>query len=1164
MDIVKKFLKEYGVVRQQINSFDNCVLYKIEDIVESVGPLYVSGVNNVVIKLKNVRYTVPSKTESNGQVHHLNAEECRLRNFTYASNIYVDFIIKDKNSDNEKIVKEVNIGSIPVMIGSTLCNGNENDCVYDPGGYFVISGSEKVIIAQEKMANNEFFIFEKKKNSKSIVEGEIRCLAEEIVKSTTTIKFNIILGQNYKEYVRISLPYMKNEINIFSIYKYFGVDYPEWLIEKYPVLKNNIVECDEIEDIKDYFIKNSLYKENEEYIDIQMKNNFLHHTDKPLELLSIIIEKMCIMRYNDKPEDDRDHLKNKRVDMVGCLIATLFRQLYKKMLKDIQVSLSKNVVELSIIPTLVKTKIITNGLKYAFATGNWGINSSFRTGISQVLNRHSYMSTLSHLRRINSPVGKEGKMVKPRQLHGSHAFRICPCETPEGHACGLVKNMALTNLITLDSNSEPVKFIVKDFLKDDGDIYIYVNGDYLGNVRSGENIDKKLRDIRRNLDINPEIGITKNEKEIRIYTEGGRSIRPLVVLKDGVYPEVSEEESWMDLLKTGKIEYIDSSEEECLLIAMTPDDILERGLSFTHCEIHPCVMLGITSSNIPFPEHNQAPRVVYQCVYENEDVLMGDLTTKKIKDVRVGDEVISFNPETMMQEKTKVINQYVRDTDKNIVRVKTESGREIITTDDHKFMTNKGWVCPKDMTDDILVGTKIITERDNIVSYEYLKYKKNGGLLNIDEWSETIEIKEDIIFQKVSIEYHKNVRIADISVESNHQSFIGGDGFTIHNSAMGKQAMGMFSTKHAERMDTYSHVLHYPQRPLVNTQVADMLHYNELPSGMNVVVAIMCYSGYNQEDSIIMSQSAIDRGLFRSSFYRTYKEEQNVSSTSKETIEVPNKNECVAMKYCDYSKLDEDGIVKNGIKVESDDIIVGKTLETTSMGKKRDSSLSIRHNENGYIDRVMLSTNEQGLPIIKTKVRSLRIPEIGDKFASKHAQKGTIGITYTQEDMPFTSDGIIPDIIVNPHAIPSRMTVGQLIECIYGKYCAMSGTYGDATVFSNPDPHVISDALESIGYQRHGEETMYHGQTGEMLKAKIFIGPTYYQRLKHMVGDKIHARSRGPLQILTRQPVEGRARDGGLRFGKPFRRKVCRQLHASLRCGRRHSQIAGNSRKIRI
>lgn len=963
MDIVRKFLKEYGVVRQQIDSFDNCVLYKIEDIVRSVGPLYVSGVNNVSIRLKNVRYTMPCTTESNGHVHHLNADECRLRNFTYASNMYVDFIIKDKNSDNEKIIKEVNIGSIPVMVGSTLCNGNENDCVYDPGGYFVISGSEKVIIAQEKMANNEFFIFEKKKNSKSLVEGEIRCLAEDIVKSTTTIKFNMILGQNYKEYVRVSLPYMKNEINVFSIYKYFGIDYPEWLIDKYPVLKNNILECDEIEDIKDYFIRNSLYKENEEYIDIQMKNNFLQHTDKPLDLLSIIIEKMCIMRYSDKAEDDRDHLKNKRIDMVGCLIATLFRQLYKKMLKDIQVSLSKNIVELSVIPTLVKTKIITNGLKYAFATGNWGINSSFRTGISQVLNRHSYMSTLSHLRRINSPVGKEGKMVKPRQLHGSHAFRICPCETPEGHACGLVKNMALTNLISLDSNSEPVKFIVKDFLKDDGDIYIYVNGDYLGNVRSKENIDKKLREIRRNLDINPETGITKNEKEIRIYTEGGRSIRPLVVLKDGVYPEISEEESWMDLLKSGKIEYIDSSEEECLLIAMTPDDVVERGLSFTHCEIHPCVMLGITSSNIPFPEHNQAPRVVYQ-------------------------------------------------------------------------------------------------------------------------------------------------------------------------SAMGKQAMGMFSTKHSQRMDTYSHVLHYPQRPLVNTQVADMLHYNELPSGMNVVVAIMCYSGYNQEDSIIMSQSAIDRGLFRSSFYRTYKEEQNVSSTSKETIEVPNKNECVAMKYCDYSKLDDDGIVKNGIKVESDDIIVGKTLETTSMGKKKDSSLSIRHNENGYIDKVMLSTNEQGLPIIKTKVRSLRIPEIGDKFASKHAQKGTIGITYAQEDMPFTSDGIIPDIIVNPHAIPSRMTVGQLIECIYGKYCAMSGTYGDATVFSNPDPHVISDALESIGYQRHGEETMYHGQTGEMLKAKIFIGPTYYQRLKHMVGDKIHARSRGPLQILTRQPVEGRARDGGLRFGE--------------------------------
>jgi DNA-directed RNA polymerase II subunit RPB2 len=355
----------------------------------------------------------------------------------------------------------------------------------------------------------------------------------------------------------------------------------------------------------------------------------------------------------------------------------------------------------------------------------------------------------------------------------------------------------------------------------------------------------------------------------------------------------------------------------------------------------------------------------------------------------------------------------------------------------------------------------------------------------------------------------------------------------VYQAAMCKQAMGVFATNFKTRIDTYSHVLWYPQTPLIRTKNSITMNMNDMPSGINAVVAIMCYSGYNQEDSIMMNQSSIDRGLFRSFFYRAYKDELcQGNQNSKESLCNPMNKNCLGMKLHNYEKLDKDGLVHVGIKVDDNDIIIGKINSGDTENTNKDSSTVVKHKEGGIVDKTIVTVNEQGMKMVKSRVRSTRIPEIGDKFASRHAQKGTIGITYRYEDMPFTAEGIVPDIIVNPHAIPSRMTIGQLIECIYGKKCAVSGTYGDGTAFTNPDPGDIIKALHECGYQKHGEEMLYHGHTGEPLKAKIFIGPTYYQRLKHMVNDKIHSRGRGPIQILTRQPVEGRSRDGGLRFGE--------------------------------
>jgi len=294
-----------------------------------------------------------------------------------------------------------------------------------------------------------------------------------------------------------------------------------------------------------------------------------------------------------------------------------------------------------------------------------------------------------------------------------------------------------------------------------------------------------------------------------------------------------------------------------------------------------------------------------------------------------------------------------------------------------------------------------------------------------------------------------------------------------------------------------------------------------------------------------MNQAAIDRGLFRSTFYRTYSDQEHTGDVCNspgllEKFERPTREECTGMRHGSYDKVDIDGLVSPGVRVSGSDILIGKTSplmrrelsELKGQCAKRDSSTTMRPNESGLVDQVMLSTNQEGMKFTKVRTRTTRIPQIGDKFASRHGQKGTIGMTYAQEDMPWTRDGISPDIIVNPHAIPSRMTVGHLVECLQSKVGALTGKEGDATPFTDVSVDLIAGVLHELGYQRHGNEVMYSGHTGQVIHAKIFLGPTFYQRLKHLVDDKIHARSRGPVTMLTRQPMEGRARDGGLRMGE--------------------------------
>jgi len=998
-NVVKSYFDVNSLCQHQIDSYNNFIDKKIQNIINTLGNIHLEKDDKRgEIQFGNISLTRPSITELDGQLNVIDPNEARLRNITYAGSLFVDikYIINDKVIDD---FPKCFIGKIPIMIKSKYCNLNfsksNKECLYDPGGYFIISGSEKVIISQEKMNNNQIYIFE---NNKKEIETEFRSLAENEMKSTSTIKITITNTSKYDNRLRLQLPFLKNSIAALYVFSHFHEDYKKYIDLSESDIKHFLVfseiDLDDAVETQSYIQKKLIIKtnDNDSFMNDQFKNNFFPHcetVETKLYLYGSMITKTIKAFLTREDFDDRDHFKNKRIDVCGDLLGSLFKQLYKKLHKDMVNAAQKNFEHDRImnISQIIKSKIITNGMKYSLATGNWGMSSSqtMKVGISQVLNRHSYMSTLSHLRRINSPIGKDGKVTLPRQLHGSHAYRICPCETPEGQSCGLVKNMALMCIISSYSKSTILRDIIYQFNAQDittnnynfMDAKIIINGNWIAVHKNPDLIIKVLKQFRKNLDISPEIGIvySKKKNEIRLHTDSGRCLRPLIIVENNV-PLLTEihikklENKEIDfnfLIMNGIVEYIDSDEEDTILIGFDIGDIKNRKtLDFTHMEIHSSLMLGISASLIPFSEHNQAPRNVYQ-------------------------------------------------------------------------------------------------------------------------------------------------------------------------SAMGKQAMGLYATNFNDRIDSFSHMLLYPQKPLVKTEAMDTFNFDNMPSGINAIVAISCYGGYNQEDSVIMNKSAVDRGLFRSFFYRTYKDEQKQQGTSnKEKFEKPNKNECLGLSMSNYDKLENDGYISPGTFISENDIIIGKTSTITSKTQytKKDMSTSIRHNEHGVIDKVAITQNEHGLPLVKTRVRTLRIPEMGDKFSSRHGQKGTVGILLDHEDMPFTAEGIVPDIIINPHAIPSRMTVAQLIECITGKCGTLNGEIKTATSFANEDPDLICEELKKCGYDKEGMEVMYNGMTGEQLDAKIFIGPTFYQRLKHMVADKMHGRSRGPVQLLTRQPVEGRSKEGGLRFGE--------------------------------
>ncbi len=1064
------------LVRHQIESYNDFVNNQIQRTIDMFNPVLIASEQDMCRRTKKNKLELhvtfdkfnlyrPQIHENNGATKIMFPRDARSRNFTYASTMTIDINIRyvvrtGENLENAqtfyKSVPKVHIGKLPIMLKSSICvlnqythinNNVSGECKHDAGGYFIINGSEKTVLGQERAAENRVYCFNtSKNNNKWSWTAEIKSVPD--FKCISPKQINVMVANKNNGFgcpIYVQIPRIKQPIALFVVFRALGImadkDICKHIVldiddeSAKPILNSlqaSIIDANTVmsqEDALKIITSNVMYtpmnmdKEagavKKRIFTQDVLNNDLfphcHNAIQKVYFLGYMVNRVLRCTLDMAKQDDRDSYVNKRVDLTGALLNNLFRNYFNKLVKDMSKQIIKeintgswrstddhmNIVNKTNIYKIIKSTTIENGIKRALSTGDFGIKNvnSNKVGVAQVLNRLTYVSSLSHLRRINTPVDKSGKLIAPRKLHNTTWGFLCVAETPEGGSVGVVKNISYMTHLTIPSNSESLHQHVEPFISRMDNltpkdmfvnIKVFVNGAWLGNTASPVELyntfkEKKSKGI---INIYTSVVFDIKNKEIRICNDAGRLTRPVLRVKDNkvfitdkVIKELNAENlTWDDLLTDTKIdeailEYIDPEEQNFSMIAMKPAELVKKEhtnfiYKFTHCEIHPSTIFGILASCIPFPEHNQSPRNTYQC-------------------------------------------------------------------------------------------------------------------------------------------------------------------------AMGKQAMGMYVTNYQERMDKTAYVLTYPSRPLVDTRVMGMIKLDQIPSGSAVIVAIMTYSGYNQEDSILVNKGSIDRGLFNATIYHTEKDEDKKINGDEEIRCKPDPSKTKGMKFGNYDKVNNKGLVPENTFIENRDIIIAKVVpikenrnDHTKLIKYEDHSKIHRTTEESYIDKNFVDRNGDGYCIAKVRIRTSRKPVIGDKLSSRHGQKGTVGNIIPEGDMPFTVNGMRPDIIINPHAIPSRMTIGQLKETLLGKVLVQLGLFGDGTSFGELAVDDIRKELLKVGHECHGNEILYNGMTGEQIESDIFIGPAFYQRLKHMVNDKQHSRSIGPMVNLTRQPAEGRSRDGGLRFGE--------------------------------
>jgi DNA-directed RNA polymerase II subunit RPB2 len=1061
--------------------------------------------------------------------HYMYPNDARLRNMTYGITIHydveVEFIFYKglEKIEHSITLDKIYLGRFPIMLQSDLCilkslnknvRFNMGECKNDYGGYFIIDGKEKAIIPQEKFADNMLYI---KKNSSDDIysfSAEIRSVSEDASKPirTTAIKIVAPSPTLTNNQIVVTVPNVRKPVPLFILMRALGV------ISDKEIIKTCILDLEKNKNYIDLFIPsihdaNKIFNQETalKYIASFTKRGtvssvieilsdyFLPHIgeinflDKAFFVGYMVHRLLKVYTLQEKPTD-RDNFTFKRVELTGSLIYDLFREYYLIQKRNISkkideeyyyhkgeykndessvggvsnASSSREINKykdgdnfIGLIETnfknFFKDRDVEVGFRKAFK-GNWGSEShTKRLGVVQDLNRLSYYTFISHLRKINLPLDASAKVVGPRLLNSSQWGLIDPIDTPDGGNIGLHKHMAISTHITSGSSAFPIikwlrnNMLVKLILECDTEYLanstkIFVNGNWIGVIDNPITTTEKqelgfveiFKLFRRNgiIPVFTSISFNYQQNEIYIYTDAGRLTRPIYYIDkyadDGhtVVNKSYDRKNVVEMIKDGKITW-----QQLVAGFKNKDD---ESFSFKLNKVY---------------EINE----LYNDLQLRNDGITNQKDNKSIYDDLMKNKSVLDYLDTS-EEESALIAIYDEDIKKN------------------KFLTHV------EIDPSLILGVM-------------------GNLIIYPE--------------------HNPVT---------RNSF---------SCGQSKQAVSMYHTNYQMRIDKMGVVLNNGQIPLIKSRYLEYINNEEIPYGVNAIVAIMCYTGYNVEDAILINEGAVNRGIFRTTYYSMYEareESSKVSGMINSKFANIEKNNVVKIKPgYDYSLLDDYGMIRENTHLNDKIMLIGKIIsDLENKDRFVDDSVKPKKGQLGFVDKSFITQGEEGFNIAKVRIREERIPAIGDKMASRAGQKGTIGLIIPEEDMPFTADGIRPDLIINPHAIPSRMTIGQIVESLFGKICLNYGAFGDCTAFQVKGSNYSTYAplMLKAGFNSTGNQLLYNGMNGEQIQSDIYIGPTYYMRLKHMVKDKINYRATGPRTNLTRQSVQGRANDGGLRIGE--------------------------------
>jgi len=1348
------------LVRHQIESYNDFMNIQIQKTIQMFNPVRIRSENDyvketghyileIVIQFVNLKVHPPTIHENNGATKRMMPQEAKIRNITYASNMTVDMDIQYvvRNTENmeepktiKKTIPNISIGKMPIMLKSCICELSNNriqntgECKMDCGGYFIIKGSEKTVLGQERTAENKIYCFDGKNTTKWSWMAEIKSVPDYKCISPKQIEMMISNKSNgFGHGIYVHIPRVKAPIELFVLFRALGLTTDKEICshivldidakDTAPVmdfLVGSMTDSSKYmtqEDAFAHIVANVSYvpinmdketgqKKKREFTQDVLNNDLFPHCStqkQKIFLLGYMANKLICTSLGWKTQDDRDSYLNKRIELTGTLLNNLFRNYFNKLVKEMQKLILREVntsswrstqnyediINMTNIYKIIKPATIENGINRALATGDFSIKqmNSTKVGVAQVLNRLTYPATLSHMRRINTPMEKCGELIPPRKLHNTTWGFLCPVETPEGQSIGVVKNISYLTHITIPCDSSGLYLFVAPHIDkvDDlpcKDLYrkvkVFVNGCWLGIAKDPIALyrDMKQKKNRGIISIYTSIVFHYKTMEITICSDGGRLVRPLLrvheggqnlLITDDIIDRLEEKElTWNDLfieghLDEGVMEYIDPDEQNTAMIAMKTKTDRESDSKYfdkryTHAEVHPSTILGILASCIPFPEHNQAPRNTYQTAMGKQ--AMGIYATNYDKRMDKTGYILTYPSRPLVD--TRLMNF--------IELNRIPSGCQIHVA----IMTHTGY----NQEDSVLINQGAIdrglfmatifhTEKDedkNLVRDEIIRCKpdkaktrgmKFGNYEKLDAKgfipkNTQVENRDVIIAKITPIKENRNDPTKVIKYEDQSKVFRTTEETYIDKNITGRNGEGynfakvrtrtlrppVIGDKFAcakptqqvltdqgwicfDKLDTNKHkvatlstsgYLHYeyplqkfeydfdgnmfslstPEAEIVCTpnhklyaKIGDSFQYIEsqhtcnkslqfrrlLPNNFPCITSIDddCYSdismtmehialmmniSYTTEEWFGAKKNVYEGLLWNmlEAGYQTNYEEfpnyiwqlsQKQSRLFMKYIFSENRNfiDTLSKEYAnEISRL----AVHSGYTSRIEKLIMD--IEESSIVKKK------------YVYRVTLLTDEPSPVTIpetgsweyyRGKVYCIEMPSTHLYYFrenmysppmlsgnSRSAQKGTLGNIIPECDMPYTAGGMRPDLILNPHAIPSRMTIAQLKETLLGKVLVELGMFGDGTAFNDCSIESISKELMRLGYESHGDEVMYNGCSGKQLETSVFIGPVFYQRLKHMVLDKQHSRSIGPMVNLTRQPAEGRCRDGGFRIGE--------------------------------